>query len=186
MWYSAKLATDEIDRLVDRQLVRGNRDCTRSVGQPFCELCGGQWHGAPGDHDPDWEANGRMRGCPGAFATDEQRERWLRNGHVPFIEKWRETVEAIRRGADAEDIIRSNPVPANFCELCGEQWHAGPAGDNALFIPEEGLIPDCPGASGSAEEREQWLGMGYVCERYPVWREHSFVDFANCDVCFLF
>jgi len=56
-----------IDRLIDDELARGPR--YDNAGQPRCELCNGDWHGL-----------GRTEGCPGAFATDGQRDAWLNTG----------------------------------------------------------------------------------------------------------
>jgi hypothetical protein len=64
----------EIDKLVDEELARGPYD--DDVGQADCALCGGDWHGAPADADTAGEHR-RIPDCPGAFASDAQREQWL-------------------------------------------------------------------------------------------------------------
>jgi hypothetical protein len=63
-----------IDELIDDELARGEQ--YGDIGQPVCELCGGDWHGGSADNEST-SGYGRKPRCPGAFATDAQRERWL-------------------------------------------------------------------------------------------------------------
>lgn len=64
----------EIDRLIDEELAHGPYD--DDIGQADCALCGGDWHGTQALADTARE-HGRIPDCPGAYATDAQREEWL-------------------------------------------------------------------------------------------------------------
>ena len=72
------LLVADIDELIDDALARGECD---GVGQADCALCGGDWHGAPADADTAREHR-RIPHCPGASATDAQREQWLASDHT--------------------------------------------------------------------------------------------------------
>jgi hypothetical protein len=92
-----QLEVDEIDDLVDWQLGNyANRSgYDYDVNQVACDLCGDDWHGLP------------EYGCPGAAASDEQRQEYLgRPGrhHGVFVDQ----VESVRisDGYNLADIER--------------------------------------------------------------------------------
>ena len=60
---------DEIDQLVNESLARPITDDYNNPWQARCELCHGEWHGLAGEYNE----------CPGAYATDEEREQYLEN-----------------------------------------------------------------------------------------------------------
>jgi hypothetical protein len=148
------LGTDVIDQLVEEQLARGNRDCTTSVGQPMCDVCRGDWHGAAID---DWHALGGFRicGCPGAFATDEQRQLWQDSWAYEVLRK-----AGIVRGVRVENTEpltepRTDPWPSDFCPLCGGDWHDAPLQTYTVF--DEGHLPSCPGSRATEAQHQRWL-----------------------------
>lgn len=55
---------DAIDALVDEQLQQEKSGYDHNINQTHCSLCRSQWHGLAAD------------GCPGAFASDGERESW--------------------------------------------------------------------------------------------------------------
>lgn len=67
---------DDIDALIDQQLQHGPTDDYNKPWTQRCDICGWLWHGLPGDLE-----NGGALGCPGAYATEQQREKWLQ--HFP-------------------------------------------------------------------------------------------------------
>lgn len=149
--------SDAIDQLVDEQLSR-ERSRYTDVGQDFCTLCGGEWHGEPIE-GVGALAGGQMPGCPGAFATDHQCDQWLdwQNHMVQRALAW---APILRRSvspgpSELHDDPLTDPLPSEFCELCGGEWHEGRVSDWTVW--DAGHIPACPGASASAEQRERWL-----------------------------
>ncbi|MGC2378815.1 MAG: hypothetical protein WA622_17025 [Mycobacterium sp.] len=133
----------EIDKLIDEELARGPRD--GEVGQAICALCGGDWHGAPADADTAGEHR-RTANCPGAFATAEQREHWLRPRHrrEPLgcgKSAWttdRASLDGIELNVYVEGLRQLGCgalLSADRCEFCGR----GPSG-------HRGMIRDCPWA----------------------------------------
>ena len=69
--------SDEIDDLVDASLAACRQDNYMAPFPESCELCGFQWHGTTGTGMYDGCGSTGEAGCPGAYATDEQREEWL-------------------------------------------------------------------------------------------------------------
>lgn len=72
---------DAIDELVDESLTsrRTMDSYTDPLAVEACELCEEQWHGAPGLGECDNYGRGLGElGCPGAYATEEGRDKWLR------------------------------------------------------------------------------------------------------------
>jgi hypothetical protein len=67
---------DAIDELVNEQLTHRQDDYNERWSET-CQLCGGQWHGLPGDAD-----NGGGPGCPGAYATEDQANQWRQQDNV--------------------------------------------------------------------------------------------------------
>lgn len=61
---------DAIDELVDESLNHGPTDDYDRPWTERCELCSDEWHGLEGNGEVG------VQGCPGAYATDEQIERW--------------------------------------------------------------------------------------------------------------
>ncbi|WP_301119912.1 hypothetical protein [Mycolicibacterium fortuitum] len=95
----------DIDALVDEQLQQEASGYDHNINQDTCELCGGDWHGLPatarGETVGDYRGvdRGRYVGCPGAFATDEQRARWRRDhpAHIDETHLWTaDDVERLR------------------------------------------------------------------------------------------
>jgi hypothetical protein len=70
---------DVIDQLVNEQLRQESSGYDHNINQDRCTLCGGDWHGTavPGDARSVARLDRqRAPGCPGAFASDEQRGQW--------------------------------------------------------------------------------------------------------------
>jgi hypothetical protein len=133
-----------IDELIDDELARGEQ--YGDIGQIVCELCGGDWHGTPADPATASEHH-RKSNCPGAFANDAQRERWLR------LLRRREELRSGRLGMlperddDSEDYADglrflgcAAVLEEDFCHFCNRVSH----------LP--GGISDCPLARALDEQ----------------------------------
>lgn len=77
---------DAIDALVDEQL-RNPQNNYNALYAERCDLCHQEWHGLPSE----------LTGCPGAYATNEQRADWH-----PIDSVWSQVT--ILTGFNLEDI----------------------------------------------------------------------------------
>jgi hypothetical protein len=119
---------DAINQLVDEELARG--EPYGDLEQDRCELCGGPWHGAPTHFSAGVEDLSHP-GCPGAFASDTQREQWHR------------------------DHARGRGSGLGPCPLCGGRWHAE-RGGTARWSRDYRRHPNCPGALATDAQLQQW------------------------------
>ena len=142
--------SDAIGQLVDEQLSRRERSGNPSLGR--CQLCGGDWHGAPIDN---YDALGgyRIFGCPGAFACKDQREEW-ENSWAYAVLRREGVVDRQPVRIDDNDLLAA-PLPQDMCPLCGGELHDNPSDDTTVF--DAGKLPPCPGSLATNEQHRQWL-----------------------------
>jgi hypothetical protein len=80
---------DRIEELVNEQVTRTRSGYDHNINQEHCPVCGRNWHGLPGDGRFDVIAegtpgaesyrpagNGGAKGCPGAFADEDEIAAW--------------------------------------------------------------------------------------------------------------
>lgn len=80
---------DDIEELVNEELTQTRSGYDHNINQEHCPVCGRNWHGLPGDGrfdvitegTPGAESyrpagNGGAKGCPGAFADEEEIAAW--------------------------------------------------------------------------------------------------------------
>lgn len=80
---------DDIEALVNEELTHTRSGYDRNINQEPCPVCGRNWHGLPGDGRFDVIAegtpgaesyrpagNGGAKGCPGAFADEDEIAAW--------------------------------------------------------------------------------------------------------------
>lgn len=80
---------DDIEELVNEELTQTRSGYDHNISQEHCPVCGRNWHGLPGDGKfgvvaegtPGAESypaagNGGAKGCPGAFADEDEIAAW--------------------------------------------------------------------------------------------------------------
>lgn len=121
---------DAIDELVEESLARPISDDYSLPWRERCELCGGDWHGLP---DTDF-------GCPGAFATDEQREAFAATG-------WEKDPEPTSSYAPWL-LLLDGPGPytlAQIAALNGAAWAGrGPTWRELVALTSDGVVLEWP------------------------------------------
>lgn len=142
---------DELERDdITEAIRRGPTDDYNAPYKARCELCKGAWHGLPVTSDT---SGSRQRGCPGAYATDEERDTFAKT-------------MAVRRKL-VPMLIPEEPLPSYVERAWVEQWAKASIPERlaALVRPARVIFERKPGVNDVAFKLSVWFpSLRLPCE----------------------